>query len=455
MPEIKLPTSSQLNQLLQIQRGIEPIFGVAWDKSSNPVLTRIADSEGMVASVGVDGQLVKNDFDTAPILGDMKEVVDTLSNVFIRIPKFYIKKVDIAGFKSFQVSKQRYHGFYLPWCFYDFTNGKELDYLDVGKYKASLGAGNVLESKPNLFPLINQNIVNFRTYAKNNNANGLLGYQQLDIHTVDVLRTLMIIEFATLNSQSVMQGFTTGQYSSSHTAVLTELESNRIVVTNAVASLYRVGQAISVGTSLGGNQIFYGRTITAINVVDANNQALVFDGPPVDITEGNIVYNTGSKNGFSRNIIASSGSIASNSDGKYPCVYRGIESPYGDLWQFVDGVNIDENQSWVAKNAEDYTSNLFASPYQQLSYINSNTNGFVKEKGFDINNPHAEFATDITGSSSTFYCDNYFQSTGQRIARFGGSWDDGSSAGFSCWVLSSTSSGARVDIGGRLLKKPL
>ena len=455
MPEIKLPTSSQLNQLLQIQRGIEPIFGVAWDKSSNPVLTRIADSEGMVASVGVDGQLVKNDFDTAPILGDMKEVVDTLSNVFIRIPKFYIKKVDIAGFKSFQVSKQRYHGFYLPWCFYDFTNGKELDYLDVGKYKASLGAGNVLESKPNLFPLINQNIVNFRTYAKNNNANGLLGYQQLDIHTVDVLRTLMIIEFATLNSQSVMQGFTTGQYSSSHTAVLTELESNRIVVTNAVASLYRVGQAISVGTSLGGNQIFYGRTITAINVVDANNQALVFDGPPVDITEGNIVYNTGSKNGFSRNIIASSGSIASNSDGKYPCVYRGIESPYGDLWQFVDGVNIDENQSWVAKNAEDYTSNLFASPYQQLSYINSNTNGFVKEKGFDINNPHAEFATDITGSSSTFYCDNYFQSTGQRIALFGGGWDSGSSAGFSSWRLSNSSSLARVNVGGRLLKKPL
>ena len=48
-------------------------------------------------------------------------------------------------------------------------------------------------------------------------------------------------------------------------------------------------------------------------------------------------------------------------DGKYPAVSTGaVESPFGDMWQFVDGVNINENQAWVAKNAAQYASNVFA-----------------------------------------------------------------------------------------------
>jgi len=70
-----------------------------------------------------------------------------------------------------------------------------------------LGTENKLESKSGKYPLTNKTIINFRTYAQNNGA----GYQQLDLHAVDVLRTLMFIEFATLNMQSVMQGFTTGE----------------------------------------------------------------------------------------------------------------------------------------------------------------------------------------------------------------------------------------------------
>jgi len=85
--------------------------------------------------------------------------------------------------------------------------------------------------------------------------------------------------------------------------------------------------------------------------------------------------NTSWKNGFSANIAASSGSLVSNSDGKYPCVYRGIESPYGDIWQFVDGVNITERQAWVCADADDYASNLFASPYEELGYVNGDTLG--------------------------------------------------------------------------------
>jgi len=443
----------------KLERGLGTgVYGVAWDKSSNPTLTRINDSVGMVANVGVDNQVVQNDFDFAPIFGEMAEVYDNLGNVFIRIPKFYIKKTDGPNFKTWQVSKVRYAGFYLPWCFWDFATNRELPYIDVGKYNASLGAGDVLESKPGTYPLISRTIVNFRNYARANNAGGLRGYQQMDIHVTDVLQTLFYIEFATLNSQAIMQGFTAGQYSASHTAVVGESNTNRIIVANTTADLYRVGQAISIGTAQGSTAVFYGRTITAIEDYDAANKAIVFDGDPVDIAEGNVVWNSGWKSGFSSQIAASSGSIGSNIDGVYPCCYRGIENPWGSVYEFVDGVNITDHQAWTCKDAAQYASNVFASPYEQLSYVNHDADGYPTEMGHDPARPFAEFpiAIQTSGiSSSKYYSDYYRQAAGQRVALVGGYWYNGANAGLSCWALDYSSGSAYVSVGGRLVKKPL
>ncbi len=431
------------------------IFGVAWDKSSNPTLTRTDAAVGLVANVGIDDEVVQNDFDRVQIFGEIHDVEDSLGNVFVRIPKFYIRKTDTPTQKTWQISKTKHKGFYLPWCFWDFENHRELPYIDFGKYKASLSLDNRLESKPDVPPLVSRNIVQFREYAQNNNVDGLKGYQQLDVHAYDVLQTLFYIEFATLHSQSVMAGFTSGRYGvETDLAVISESNTNRIIVSNTTAAQYGVGQTISVGTTRYGIQTFYGRTITSIEDYDVENKAIYFDGDPVDIASGSFLQNTGWINGFSERIAASSGSITTN-NGKYPCAYRGIESPWGDIWQFVDGVNINDWQAWVALNAEEYASNVFAYPYRQLSYVNSDENGYAKYMGYDPKNPFAEFPVEIGASSSTYYSDYYYQNTGQRIARVGGSWNYGSAAGLSCWNLNYASSAAYVYVGGRLLKKPL
>ena len=435
-------------------RSKHPIYGVSWDKTATPTLTRTDASVGMVATAGVGTSVVRNDFDGASVFREIQEVTDTLGNAFVRIPKFYIKKTDGVGFKTWQISKTKYDGFYLPWCFWDFTNSRELPYVDVGKYKGSK-ASTKLQSVADAYPLINDNIVNFRTYAQNNNAGGLLGYQQMDMHVYDIIQSLFYAEFATLDSQSVMQGYTTGQYTATHVATVTEAGTNRIIVANAYADLYRVGQAISVGTSQGGNQIFYGRTITAINVYDASNKAISFDGAPVNVAAGNILYNTGWKNGFSAAIAASSGSIVSNSDGKYPCMYRGIESPWGDVWQFVDGVNINDRRAWVCANAASYASNVFAAPYEQLGYVDHNGNNYAQTMGYDASNPFAEFPTAVSAIGDSAYKDYYYQDAGQRIARVGGDWSAHANAGVSCWFLVNTSSAANVTFGGRLVRKAL
>lgn len=457
MAEILLPNKKQLDDVVRTGYNLEPIYGAKWDKGENPLLTPINDSIGMVAEIGVDGEMVRNDYDKVPIFGEFEEVIDASGNVFIRIPKCYIRKVDNTNFLSWQVSKKRYPGFYLPWCFWDFEKNKELDCVYIGKYKASLGVGNKLESKPNTYPLINTTIVSMRNYAKNNNTELLKGYQQLDIHVVDLLQTLMLIELGTLNSQSKMAGYTSGQYTATHKALISEENTNRIVIANNFGALYEVGQAISIGTTQGGNQIFYGRTIINIQADNPSvgQTSITFDGEPVNIAIDNMVYNTGYKNGFSLSVFPSIGSVKNNISGKHPFVYRGIESVFGDVWQFVDGININDNQVWVCKDSDKYSSNLFTVPYEKLSYINHNGDGYPKFMGFDVNLPFANFPTSVGGATNKYYSDYYYQAAEQRIALFGGDWRSGSYAGLFCWSLSNASSLANIAIGGRLLKKAL
>ena len=90
-------------------------YGVSWDKGETPTLTRTDFAEGMTAAIGIDDQVVTNNFDTAPIYREIHDVVDTLGNVFVRIPKFYIKKTDGVGSKTWSISKYKHDGSYRDW----------------------------------------------------------------------------------------------------------------------------------------------------------------------------------------------------------------------------------------------------------------------------------------------------------------------------------------------------
>lgn len=409
-------------------------------------------NRGATANAGVGAFMATNDYDYAPIYSEITEVEDSYGNVFVRIPKFYIKKTPTATGMIRQISKFPITGGYLPWCFWDFTNSIELDYIDIGKYNASLSADTTkLESKSGKYPLVNKNIVEFRGLATANGA----GYQQLDIHVIDVIQTLFYIEFGTVNSDAIARGWTAGNYSASDTATVAENGVARIIVANATAAKFAVGEPISIGTSLGGNQICSDREITGITEYDVDNKAIAFDGAVVNIAVGNILYNSGWKSGFSSIIMARSGSHTNLTNGKFPFVYRGIENPFGNVYQFVDGINIKDNRSWICKNAAQYASNVFASPYEQLSYANANSDNYVVKTGYDANYPFIEIPSEVGASGSSAYKDYYYQSAGERIAPFGGPWYLGAYAGLSRWHLNVSSADALLTVGGRLLRKPL
>src|SRR5690606_29822779 len=122
------------------------------------------------------------------------------------------------------------------------------------------------------------------------------------------INALFTVEFATLDSQSVFRGFVSGQANDNHKAVVSETQTNRIIIASSHANEYRLGQSIGIGYNAWDNSLSGGpRLITHIAPYDANNTAIYFDGEPVDILEGHIIANRGWINGFSRNIASSSG----------------------------------------------------------------------------------------------------------------------------------------------------
>lgn len=128
-------------------------------------------------------------------------------------------------------------------------------------------------------------------------------------------------------------------------------------------------------------------------------------------------------------------------DGLTSVSYRGLENMWGNIWAWVDGINIQaDNKLWINTSNQNFVSDSFVAPYLLQGTL-SNVDGYVSKL---LGVKYGMFATQSTGSSSTRIPDYYYQTAGNRVVRLGGSWDNGSVAGFACWVFSTA-----VSIRGR------
>ena len=188
------------------------IYGVDNVGGSSPTLVRTDSSVGL--SYTVEASEIKSDFDSCYPFCEMREEVDGLGNVFIRIPKFYSKITPNAnGTHKLQISGCRYDGF--STLFID-GQGNELDYVLVGKYEGSCDSSDYntakMKSVSGATVKVSINITNYRKACMNNGD----GYQQYDFLIDAIIKQLFMIEFATTHSQSIMTGWTNG----SNTAAL-------------------------------------------------------------------------------------------------------------------------------------------------------------------------------------------------------------------------------------------
>lgn len=175
------------------------IYGVTNVGGESPTLERTDNAVELSYTIG-ESEII-SDFDTCYPWSEMKEVTDNYGNVFIKIPKFYAKVTENEdGTYKHQISRSCYDGF--STLFVD-GKGNEIDYVLVGKYEGS-GSASRVYSKSGATVLVNITRGNFRIGCK---ANGK-GYQQYDFMIDAIIKELFMIEFATTNSQSIMQGYT-------------------------------------------------------------------------------------------------------------------------------------------------------------------------------------------------------------------------------------------------------
>lgn len=140
---------------------------------------------------------------------------------------------------------------------------------------------------------------------------------------------------------------------------------------------------------------------------------------------------------------------AAGTDGKTAVQYRGIENPWGNVLEFVDGINFKNYAPYICtdptKYADDITTNY------TITGVSLGCNGWTKGLGLSTNFPWAYLPNEVGGSGSTFIPDYVsHQSQGWQVLVVGGYYSDGSYAGLFRFGSNYTSLESNSTIGARL-----
>ena len=150
-------------------------------------------------------------------------------------------------------------------------------------------------------------------------------------------------------------------------------------------------------------------------------------------------------------------------NGKTSISYRGMENPYGNIWDFVYGVNIHGDgtqRGGIPYICTDYNyaESKNSDNYVSAGFTTVNSSGYIKAFGYG--NPDYDwlFMGSDTGGASNGIIGDYHYITanlnGYRIAFLGGTWYNGSSAGGFDWALNSGVGNRFRNIGARLCYVP-
>ena len=160
-------------------------------------------------------------------------------------------------------------------------------------------------------------------------------------------------------------------------------------------------------------------------------------------------------------VLGNGSGIDPNKDnGKGSVSYRGEENLWGNIWTWLDGINIlakGVNDAYIRKVGQAMADDTITG-YENFGTQLSHSNGYQSAVGYSEEYPELFLPTACAGAdSSDTNGDYYWQNNsygGFFIAKLGGRWSDGSYCGAWCLSVHIASSYRYRYVGGRLLYVP-
>lgn len=162
--------------------------------------------------------------------------------------------------------------------------------------------------------------------------------------------------------------------------------------------------------------------------------------------------------GATTNLGNASGSVT-NTNGWNVVSYRGEENFFGNIWKFIDGLNVyidpttrKTDAYWADSNFADDTS---AEPYKDVGFTLAPNNGYVSAFGWSEDCDFLFLPSEVDGNSSLPVGDYFYNTaTGWRVTPLGGGWSSGSTAGAFYLTVYVSSGTSYRDLGGGAVYVP-
>lgn len=298
--------------------------------------------------------------------------------VLVEVPKFYLRYSYAANVHQWDISLVPLDGFFPHPAF--FKDGAWVDYRYTGAYEgsmyddsesamatdavavaASYASGDILCSVTGQCPKVNETRAEFRAMAAERGS----GWRQQDYFLTAAIQLLYLVEYADFDSQSMISN---GR---------TMFSNGSWVIAGTGGYIGQTGYSNSLGNASGGSSRASALDITAIDT-------------------SQVAYNDFMS-------------------------YRGIENFFGNVWKFVDGININDNIPYFCNDESAFADDT-ATGYERpvdaagADVTLHNADGYPAT----IASINAGFLAESVGASSaTKLCDYYYQNTGWRVVHFG------------------------------------
>ncbi|MBQ8539856.1 MAG: hypothetical protein IJ435_00115 [Clostridia bacterium] len=380
----------------------------------------------------------------------------TGGDVFVEIPKFYVKRVADENNETISISGVCHEGFEVEEAFVN-SNGEETDFIYVAAYLTSVDENGNAVSRSGDNPVLEL------TPEELSESAGDKGYAEMDYAALGALQRLFMVETGLRNSQYLYMGacgYTMASDDGGNAGFAVALQDNHktncIVVSKAY--YFEAGNSIilfNADNYQGTADEAYKNSRIVKTVIDNDDgtQSVFIEGDPIEVIKGKTaIAHTALKNGSTKSVVGHTGAV-STARGTVAFKYRNIENFWGNAFVYIDKVRIKDGEAVVERRSGEKVT---------VGYSIPNSSGLdtvdcmIRSMGYDGSLPQL-MLPDAVGDGatiSTYYGDTFIagdDSEAEYVLHYGGGWSSQACAGLFNFVASSKADETHTNTSGRMM----